>query len=141
VDSIDTDKTILVGHDLTDSMNLSNFWNLGSQSDLKDGDSYGCLDGVDVFMEIADPARYRFMWYRCPDLNKHKDSAFLLSKMLVPENEIKIPYRKDKKVEMYFTYIEKLKAISKECNIPFEKSDRIFYQLDKYLNSNVTIGY
>lgn len=82
-DSIGTDYTRLVRQDFIDSMNLSNFWSLGSQSDLRDGDSYGCFDGGDVFMEIADSARYRFMWYRCPDLNKHKDSVFLLSSMLV----------------------------------------------------------
>ena len=62
-------------------------------------------------------------------------------RLIMPENELKIPYAKEKKIEMYFDYIEKLKNISKECNVPFEKSDRVFYQLDKDLNSEISIGY
>ena len=34
--------TRLVRYDLIDSLNLSNFWSLGSRSELKDGYSYGC---------------------------------------------------------------------------------------------------
>jgi thermostable 8-oxoguanine DNA glycosylase len=62
-------------------------------------------------------------------------------RLIMPDNELKIPYAKEKKVEMYFDYIDKLKNISELCNIPFEKSDRIFYQLDKDLNSEIPIGY
>ncbi len=82
-DSITADYTRLVRQDSIDSLNLSHFWGLGSQSDLKGGDSYGCLDGENVFMEIANSSWYRFMWYSCPDLNKHKDSVFFLVSKLV----------------------------------------------------------
>jgi len=34
------------------------------------------MDGGDVFIEVANASKYRFMWYRCPDINAKKDSAF-----------------------------------------------------------------
>jgi hypothetical protein len=55
---------------------FDDYWNLASQSDMRNGDDYGCLDGGDVFIEMADVANYRFMWYRCPDINEKKDSTF-----------------------------------------------------------------
>jgi thermostable 8-oxoguanine DNA glycosylase len=62
-------------------------------------------------------------------------------RLIMPENELRIPFNNERKVTLYFEYIEKLKEISRDCNIPFEKSDRIFYQLDKNLNSEIPIGY
>jgi thermostable 8-oxoguanine DNA glycosylase len=53
----------------------------------------------------------------------------------------KKPYNDDKKVEVYFQYIEKLKQICHTYNIPFSKSDRILYQLDKELNADHPIKY
>lgn len=55
---------------------FNDYWGLASQSDLVNGDEYGCIDGEDVFIEIANASRYRFMWYRCPDINEKKDSTF-----------------------------------------------------------------
>ena len=62
-------------------------------------------------------------------------------RFIMPVNELKIPFSKEKKVQLYFEYIEKLKVIARDCNIPFDKSDRIFYQLDKDLNSETIIDY
>jgi thermostable 8-oxoguanine DNA glycosylase len=62
-------------------------------------------------------------------------------RLIMPVDALKIPHGKKQKVDMYFEYIEKLKEISLDCNIPFRKSDRIFYQLDKILNSDIPIGY
>ena len=81
-DSIYSDYTRLIRSSSVDSLNLDRCWNFASQSDLKEGDNYGCLDGGDVFMEIADTTRYRFMWYKCPDINNKKDSAFFLANEL-----------------------------------------------------------
>jgi hypothetical protein len=36
------------------------------------------MDGGDVFIELVNSSKYRFMWYRCPSMNKEKDSAFYL---------------------------------------------------------------
>jgi hypothetical protein len=70
-DSISSDDAKPIENFLFDD-----YWNLASQSDLKNSDDYGCLDGGDVFIEMANVAKYRFMWYRCPDINEKKDSAF-----------------------------------------------------------------
>jgi hypothetical protein len=78
-DSIYADFTRLIPHSAIDSIKLNRYWILASQSDLKAGDSFGCMDGADLFIELADSTRYRFMWYRCPDINLKRDSAFLLA--------------------------------------------------------------
>jgi hypothetical protein len=70
-DSISKDITKLI-----QSFPLDNYWSLASQSDLANGDDYGCMDGGDVFIEMANASKYRFMWYRCPDINEKKDSTF-----------------------------------------------------------------
>jgi hypothetical protein len=81
-DSITVDSKRLISSDRMDSFDFNQFLNLPSQSDLKAGHSYGCMDGGDVFIEIADSIRYRFMWYKCPDIHKNKDSVFLLVNQL-----------------------------------------------------------
>lgn len=53
----------------------------------------------------------------------------------------KKPYNNDKKVEMYFDYLDRLRAVCIQYDIPFSKSDRILYQLDKDLNSDHPISY
>ena len=78
-DSIYADFTRIIRHGVIDSIGLNRYWTLASQSDLKEGDSFGCMDGSDLFIELADPTKYRFMWYRCPDLHIKKDSTFLLA--------------------------------------------------------------
>jgi hypothetical protein len=40
------------------------------------------MDGTDLFIEMSDSSRYRFLWYRCPEINKDKDSSFLLASQL-----------------------------------------------------------
>ena len=65
-----------------DSIHLNRYWTLPSQSELKAPDSFGCADGEDIFIELADSVKYRFMWYRCPELNKYKDSVFELINQL-----------------------------------------------------------
>ncbi|MFD2919980.1 hypothetical protein ACFS6H_09695 [Terrimonas rubra] len=56
-------------------------------------------------------------------------------------NEFKVPYNNEGKVQLYFSYIAKLKEVCTQKNIPFEKADRILYQLDKNLNSEIPIKY
>ena len=70
-DSISSDVTKPIENFLFDD-----YWNLASQSDLTNGDNFGCTDGGDVFIEMANDSKYRFMWYRCPDINEKKDSTF-----------------------------------------------------------------
>jgi hypothetical protein len=81
-DSIYADYSRTIRQSAIDSLNLNRYWTLASQSDLKAGDSYGCMDGGDVFVELASSTKYRFMWYSCPDINKEKDLVFLLADQL-----------------------------------------------------------
>ncbi len=57
------------------------------------------------------------------------------------EDEFKIPHNIDKKIEIYFNYIEKLNDVCNTFKIPFDMADRILYQLDKDLNSDFPIKY
>jgi hypothetical protein len=81
-DSIYADYSRIIRQKAVDSLDLNRYWTLASQSDLKAGDTYGCMDGGDVLVELASPTKYRFMWYRCPDIHKEKDSVFLLANQL-----------------------------------------------------------
>ncbi|MBU2020298.1 MAG: hypothetical protein KJ941_11690 [Bacteroidetes bacterium] len=58
-------------------------------------------------------------------------------------NEVlKIPLNNlEKQIEMYFTYLEKLKAVCEKYEIDFSKSDRILYDLDKKYNGDLKIKY
>lgn len=49
-------------------------------------------------------------------------------------DSFKKPFNDDRKIEVYFEYLERLKKVCHKHNIPFHKADRIFYQLDKNLN-------
>lgn len=57
------------------------------------------------------------------------------------EDVFKIPYNIDKKVRLYFEYLEKLKLVCLHFDIEFVCADRILYQLDKNINSDYPIKY
>jgi thermostable 8-oxoguanine DNA glycosylase len=57
------------------------------------------------------------------------------------EDQLKMPFNKEKKVELYFEYLKRLRAVCDSYNISFSKSDRILYQLDKKINKNFPIKY
>lgn len=78
-DSIIADHTRTIRESSLDSLNLDRYWNMPSQSDLATGDKYGCMDGNNVLIELANYKIYKLKWYRCPDINKLKDSVFLLA--------------------------------------------------------------
>jgi hypothetical protein len=50
-----------------------------------------------------------------------------------------IPHNKEEKVEVYFEYIKELKCVCQKYDIPFSKSDRILYQLDKRYNKDIRL--
>ena len=81
-DSIIADYTKPLRPGSIDSLHLDRYWNMPSQSDLTDGDKYGCMDGSNVLIELANSKTYKLKWYRCPDINKSKDSVFLLASEL-----------------------------------------------------------
>lgn len=63
-------------------------------------------------------------------------------RILYGEN-LKIPFSKPKKIELYKKYLIDLKEACITYNIPFSKSDRILYLLDKHsqVNKNQKIKY
>lgn len=52
------------------------------------------------------------------------------------EDQLKMSSVVDKKVELYFNYLQNLKCVCKTYNISFINSDRVLYQLDKIHNKN-----
>ncbi|MBC7409139.1 MAG: hypothetical protein H7339_12185 [Arcicella sp.] len=58
----------------------------------------------------------------------------------ITENDcLKIPYNIERKIDLYFEYIEQLKNICGQHNIPFFKADRGLYQLDKIHNKDIRL--
>lgn len=57
------------------------------------------------------------------------------------DEKMKLPRRNEEKVAFYFNYLEHLKTVCTVYDIPFAKSDRILYQLDKSVNRDVPIRY
>ena len=60
---------------------------------------------------------------------------------LILPGSLKIPYNKEAKIKLYFEYLIRLREVCNKHQIPFEKSDRILYQLDKIKNKGVLIKY
>lgn len=76
-DSIYADYSRVLRQSAVDSLNLNKYWQLTSQSDLSKGDTYGCVDGEDIFIEMSNRIKYKFLWFRCPEIYKDKDTTFL----------------------------------------------------------------
>lgn len=91
------------------------------------------LKGFDLPMASA------VLRFACPNELQIIDKR--VYRMIMPENKLKIPLSTERKVHVYFEYIEKLKHVALECNIPFHRSDRILYQLDKNVNYQIPIDY
>jgi hypothetical protein len=66
-----------------DSLQFERYRLMPSQSDMPDGDSYGCMDGGSVLIELADTQSYALKWYRCPRMHEASDSTFLLAAELI----------------------------------------------------------
>lgn len=53
--------------------------------------------------------------------------------------ELKMSTLKDKKIEIYFKYLFKLREETIRFNISFEKADRLLYSLDRIVNKNLPL--
>jgi len=60
-------------------------------------------------------------------------------RFITEEDCLKIPYNIDQKIKLYFNYIDQLKSICQQKNIPFFKADRVLYQLDKIHNKDIRL--
>jgi thermostable 8-oxoguanine DNA glycosylase len=74
--------------------------------------------------------------FACPNELQIIDQRAYRILMGVP---IKIPFNSDKKIELYFNYIDKLKAECITFGVDFKNADRVLYELDKNVNKNTKI--
>lgn len=76
--------------------------------------------------------------FACPDQLQIIDQR--VYRFITPDKDhLKIPYNIEDKIDLYFSYITRLKSICLYYNIPFYKADRVLYQLDKTENKNISI--
>ena len=62
-------------------------------------------------------------------------------RFITPErNTLYLSRNIDKKIELYFNYLQRLREVCTIHNIPFEISDRVFYQLDKIHNGHIPLN-
>ena len=57
-------------------LNIEKMWTIPSQSEMKNGQAFGCNDGHAILIELSDKNRYKYSLYMCPDLQSTKDSTF-----------------------------------------------------------------
>jgi hypothetical protein len=81
-DSITYQSKQLLSQDIVNGLGILDSWKMASQSEMKSADSYGCMGGPDIFLEMADSSRYKFLWYRCPHINIKKHSSFAAAESL-----------------------------------------------------------
>jgi hypothetical protein len=74
---------MLIDGTVFDSLQFERYRLMPSQSDMPNGDSFGCMDGGSVLIELADTQSYTLKWYRCPRMHKASDSTFLLAAELI----------------------------------------------------------
>ena len=61
-------------------------------------------------------------------------------RFIMPHDDfLKLPHNIEKKIKLYFDYINYLRTICKNFKIPFKKADRLLYQLDKMENKKIPI--
>jgi thermostable 8-oxoguanine DNA glycosylase len=57
-------------------------------------------------------------------------------RFITTHDHLKTPHNVEKKIELYFDYIRTLRQKCDETGVSFNKSDRVFYQLDKKQNKD-----
>jgi hypothetical protein len=82
-DRLVSDNIMLIDGTVFDSLQFERYRLMPSQSDMPNGDSFGCMDGGSVLIELADTQSYTLKWYRCPRMHKASDSTFLLAAELI----------------------------------------------------------
>jgi hypothetical protein len=78
VDSISTKREIkkIISVNEFNFLRTEQIWLLPSQSEMINGDSYGCTDGYSLLVELSNKSKYKFLSYVCPDFHISKDTTF-----------------------------------------------------------------
>ncbi|MCJ7650243.1 MAG: hypothetical protein MUP85_16665 [Candidatus Lokiarchaeota archaeon] len=58
---------------------------------------------------------------------------------LINDCELKLPSSIKSQIDLYLTYLTKLREICKNKNIPFKDADRILYVIDKKVNKKIKL--
>ena len=58
---------------------------------------------------------------------------------LINDCELKLPSSIKNQIDLYLTYLAKLREICKNKNIPFKDADRILYEIDKKVNKKIKL--
>jgi len=80
IDSISLQKDdpkVLTSIDI-EKLDLRKLWEIPTQSKMKDGGSYGCVDGYSLLIEISDRTKYKYTFHICPAFHASKDSTFMM---------------------------------------------------------------
>lgn len=59
---------------------------------------------------------------------------------LINNHELKVPSLLKDQIKLYLSYLKALKSVCKKKKIPFDKSDRILYELDKKINKDIKLN-
>ncbi len=65
-----------ISQDEFNSLKTEDIWHLNSQSEMKNGRSYGCLDGSVLLTELSNDTSYKFLFHLCPSFHTTKDTTF-----------------------------------------------------------------
>ena len=78
VDSVSTKRKIekIISIREYNLLGTEQIWKLPSQSEMKNGGSYGCNDGYTLLIEMDNKSKYKFSCYVCPDIHVSEDSTF-----------------------------------------------------------------
>lgn len=68
-------KKAISAQDLA-TLDIEKLWHLQSQSEMKKGSTYGCMDGYALLIEMNSKEKYKYLFYMCPDFHVSKDSTF-----------------------------------------------------------------
>ncbi|MBE2289467.1 MAG: hypothetical protein IAE95_07935 [Chitinophagaceae bacterium] len=86
------------------------------------------LPVASTILRFTDPNRFQILDQR-------------VFRLIYEEAELKIPFSIQKKVDLYFDYLQKLHHTCDTFSINFETADRVLYQIDKIKNKHISIKY
>ncbi|MCU0352030.1 MAG: hypothetical protein MUF43_14570 [Flavobacterium sp.] len=78
IDSISSTRSNekFISQEQFNSLKTENIWHLNSQSQMTNGQNYGCKDGSVLLTELSNDTRYKFLFYLCPYFHIEHDTTF-----------------------------------------------------------------
>jgi hypothetical protein len=76
IDSVVKNKQVKLSISDFQNLKLDSIWKLPTQSEMPNGESFGCVDGSDVIIEMSNKSMYKYLFYRCPFILRDRDPIF-----------------------------------------------------------------